>query len=138
MEQPSGEESQAMKEWIRTMQKWIEANVASVMSRKGSADSSQDLDGESFAYVHGVFTVAPILMSHSVMIVSPTHLTMVARYWMLRTRDRSRWNQARLFTPILLTYTPTKTLVLHAQLHPHGSVLTFSLTLEVVALSAPP
>ena len=44
MDQPGGDESQAMKDWIRSVQKWIENNAASPLDRKGSEDSGQDAD----------------------------------------------------------------------------------------------
>lgn len=50
MDQPGGEDSQLMKDWIRTVQKWITTNSANGIDRKASEDSNQDLD-EPLGYV---------------------------------------------------------------------------------------
>lgn len=52
MEPPGGsEESQAMKEWIKSVQKWIE-DSGSALDRKPSEDSAQDMEGDSYLYAH--------------------------------------------------------------------------------------
>ncbi|KAH8106781.1 RAM signaling pathway protein-domain-containing protein [Cristinia sonorae] len=48
MEHPAGEESPAMKDWIRSVQNWIVNNTSNVLDRKASEDSTTDTD-DSYA-----------------------------------------------------------------------------------------